>query len=97
MICLWFELTVSGVLLLAALLFAGTNAWRGGAYRRLVVRRRVVVNLLDGKAFEGVVTRHEGPLLILRDVTYLEPGSPPASLDGEVLVERSRVDFIQAP
>jgi hypothetical protein len=97
MICLWFELTVSGVLLLAALLFTGVNVWRSGAYRRLVVRRRVVVNLLDGSALQGLVVRHEGPLLVLREVTYLEAGSTPASLDGEVMVERSRVDFIQAP
>lgn len=63
---------------------------------RTVVRRRVVVNLAD-KAFDGVLVSKRGPLLVLRNVTLLEPGAEPQPLDGKVVVERSKVDFIQEP
>lgn len=65
-------------------------------YRSLVVNRRVIVNLVGGRAFDGVLVRQSGPLLVLKGATLLEAGSEPAPLDGEVVVERDRVDFIQA-
>lgn len=64
-------------------------AWRG------VVRKRVVVNLRNGRAFEGVLYAQRGPLLVLKNATLHEPGAAPAGVDGEVVVERSAVDFIQ--
>lgn len=97
MICLWSNLLTAAVLLLLGIAGFAAYAWRNGAYRRLAVRRRVVVNLVDGTAMQGVLLRHDGPLLVLRDVAYLEPGAAAASLDGDVLVERTRVAFIQAP
>lgn len=66
------------------------------AYRRLVVHRRVVVNLLSGRAVEGVLTAQDGPLLCIKDARIHEPGADPAPVDGDVVVERSQVDFIQA-
>lgn len=63
-------------------------------WRRTAVRKRVVVNLPD-KAFRGVLWAKRGPLLVLRDAELLEAGRPPQALDGEVVVERSRVEFIQ--
>lgn len=63
-------------------------------WRRTALRKRVVVNLAD-KAFAGVLWAKRGPLLVLRDVTLMEPGAADTALDGEVVVERSRVDFIQ--
>lgn len=64
------------------------------AWRRLAVRRRVVVNLAD-KAFSGVLWAQRGPLLVLRDVLLLEAGRAPQPVDGEVVIERSRVEFTQ--
>ncbi|MFF9554583.1 hypothetical protein ACF1DY_01945 [Streptomyces albus] len=64
------------------------------AWRRTAVRRRVVVNL-DGRAFEGVLWAQRGPLLVLRDARLLEPGREPQAVDGEVVVERARVEFTQ--
>lgn len=64
------------------------------AWRRTAVRKRVVVNLAD-KAFRAVLWAKRGPLLVLRDVTLLEPGRDPQRVDGEVVVERSRVEFVQ--
>lgn len=68
-------------------------AWLG--FRRTLVRRRVVVNLLTGRAFIGILYRQTGPLLVLRDVTMHEPGAGPADIDGEVVIERHQVEFIQ--
>ncbi len=65
-------------------------------FRRFVVHRRVVVNLLSGRAVEGVVVAQDGPLLVVKDVRVHEPGSQPSQVDGDVVIERSQVDFIQA-
>lgn len=66
------------------------------AFRRLVLRRRVIVNLADGQAIEGVLYRQVGPLLVVKNATLLEPGAEPLPMDGDVVIERERVQFIQA-
>ncbi|MGW1998618.1 hypothetical protein [Embleya sp. NPDC001921] len=63
-------------------------------WRRTALRKRVVVNLAD-KAFRAVLWAKRGPLLVLRDVELLEAGREPQAIDGEVVVERARVEFIQ--
>lgn len=67
--------------------------WLG--FRRTLVRRKVVVNLLSGRAFVGILYRQAGPLLVLRDTVMHDPGAEPAAVDGEVVVERDQVEFIQ--
>lgn len=64
-------------------------------FTRWPICRRVLVNLDDGRAFDGVLYDRRGPLLVLREAKLIEPGSPPVSVDGEVLIERPRVAFIQ--
>ena len=64
------------------------------AWRRTALRKRVVVNLPD-KAFAGVVWAKRGPLLVLRDAELLEAGREPQRIDGEVVIERARVEFTQ--
>jgi hypothetical protein len=64
------------------------------AWRRTAIRKRVVVNLAD-KAFSGILWAQRGPLLVLRDVELLEAGRAPQSMDGEVVVERAKVEFTQ--
>lgn len=63
-------------------------------WRRTALRKRVVVNLAD-KAFAGVLWAKRGPLLVLRDVVLMQHGAADTPLDGEVVVERARVEFIQ--
>ena len=63
-------------------------------WRRTALRRRVVVNLPD-KAFTGVLWAKRGPLLVLRDTSLLEAGREPQRVDGEVVIERARVEFMQ--
>ena len=62
----------------------------------LSLRKRVLVNLNDGKAMDGVLYARRGRLLVLRNVTLLEPGTNPVDVDGVVIVDRDRVDFVQA-
>jgi hypothetical protein len=62
---------------------------------RWPLRRRVLVNLMDGRAFDGVLLSKRGSLLTLADAKLLEPGSDPVAVDGHVVVERARVAFIQ--
>lgn len=66
------------------------------AFSRLVVRRRVVVNLHGGQALEGVLFKQSGPLLVLKNASLLEPGADPLPIDGDAIVERGQVLFIQA-
>lgn len=64
------------------------------AWRRTAVRKRVVINLAD-KAFTGILWAKRGPLLVLRDAQLLEPGREARPVDGEVVIERVRVEFTQ--
>lgn len=64
-------------------------------FRRTLVRKNVVVNLHSSRAFVGVLWAKRGPLIVLRNVTMHEPGAAPAPVDGEVVIERGQVEFIQ--
>lgn len=68
--------------------------WGWFPWRRTAVRKRVVVNLSD-KAFAGVLWAKRGPLLVLKDATLMQHGAADTPMDGEVLIERARVEFIQ--
>lgn len=63
--------------------------------QRVAVRRRVVVNLDTGRAFAGVLWQRRGALIVLRDATLLERGTDPAVVDGEVVLDAARVEFVQ--
>lgn len=65
------------------------------AYRRTLIRRRVIVNTDTGRAWNGIIWAKRGPLLVLRDAVLLEPSPTGAAVDGEVVIERRRIEFIQ--
>lgn len=56
---------------------------------------RVVVNMRTGKAFSGVVWEEHHDLLVLRAAKLLEPTREPVDLDGDVVLDRQVIDFIQ--
>lgn len=62
---------------------------------RWPVKTTVIVNLITGTAFKGVLWKKTGPLLILKDVYGLTAGQEPQPLSGELMVERDRVEYIQ--
>lgn len=65
------------------------------SYRKLAINRRVMVNLLSGSAIDGVLYDERGPLIVLRDCNLHSEGGQHAPLDGEVIVERDHIDFVQ--
>ncbi len=64
--------------------------------RRLIVRRRVLVNLRSGRAVTGTLWARRGRTLILKSAELLEPGAPPVAMDGDVILDRDQVEFVQA-
>lgn len=63
--------------------------------RRLMVRREVLVQLLSGRAVRGVLWARKGRSLVLKSATLLEPGSDPVPMDGDVVLDRGAVDYVQ--
>lgn len=63
---------------------------------RLMLRRKVVVNLLGDRAVSGVLWCRRGGLIVLKQAQLHEPGVDPVAMDGDVLIERARVEFVQA-
>lgn len=64
------------------------------AYRRTALRRRVLVALRSDKAIRGTLIAKRGPLLVLANAVLLEPGHE-LPMDGQVVIERSNVEWIQ--
>ncbi|HQC78420.1 MAG TPA: hypothetical protein PLH92_17075 [Mycobacterium sp.] len=63
--------------------------------RPTALNRSVLISLTSGNALSGVCTYDGREALVLRGVTVHEPSSEPTPADGEVLVDRINVDFIQ--
>jgi hypothetical protein len=64
-------------------------------FSRWPVYERVLVNLIDGSALDGVLIRRSGPLIVLSDTVLYTRGAEPQRLDGTVYIERDRVLFMQ--
>lgn len=82
--------------ILAALAVGGLAAWgyHAAGWRR-VHAKRVIVNLKSGQSLDGFLVRQMGQLLFLREASLLGGGDNSIQIDGEVIVERTEVDFIQ--
>jgi len=65
-------------------------------WSRWPVYERVLVNLVDGTALDGLLIKKTGPLVVLADSTLYTPDGQPHRLDGSVYIERTRVLFMQA-
>jgi len=58
-------------------------------------KRRVIVSTKTGKVFRGVLWARRWGYVVLKRAELLEPKAPPVAIDGEVIIERSNVDFMQ--
>lgn len=65
------------------------------SWRRNVTRRSGIVNLKSGRTFRGIIWKQSGPLIVLRHAEMLEVGRQPVPVDGEVVIQRDEIDFIQ--
>lgn len=64
---------------------------------RYPVRHEVIVNTIahPNRAFRGVLWRASGGYLVLRNASLVQRGEQPLALDGEIVIYRANVDFIQ--
>ena len=81
-----------GVWFAASLMVVGAWAWWNG---RQKIVGRVMVNLVDGTALEGVLLRTTRHQLTLGNAKLVGESTEPIPLDGTVYVERSTVHFVQ--
>jgi len=87
------------VLVLGVLAIAAAVVWHAidvAWSRRLVVRRRVLVQLDTGRAVVGTLWSTKGRRVVVKGAELFEPGSEPTRMDGDVVIERARVEYIQA-
>ena len=65
-------------------------------WRPPCILRRVILNTDDEHlAYEGVLWGARGAWLVLRQVQVLRTNEAPAPLDGEMVIHRERVAFLQ--
>ena len=57
-------------------------------------RHELIVNTRDGQAFRGIYWGAPGQVLRLRQARMLEPDGP-VPMDGEVVIFKSQILFIQ--
>jgi small nuclear ribonucleoprotein (snRNP)-like protein len=67
-----------------------------GLFRPYPVLKAVIVNLKGGRSFRGVVFKQPGEYLVLKNAEMLDK-SGATSLDGEVLLRRADIEFMQVP
>lgn len=94
------DLAAPAVLLVAFLVLVAAVVWHvldQVLARRTALRRRVLVNVDDSKAMRGILWQRRGRLVVLRDVTLIEPGAQPVDLDGEIVLDRDRIEWVQVP
>lgn len=90
-------MTLAVVLLAAAVVAAAAIVTFSHRPRVLTARahRPVVVSLLSGATFKGVLVDSDQQALVLKSVEAL--GSEVVPVDGELVVLRSHVDYLQLP
>lgn len=57
--------------------------------------RQVLVSLLSGNAIQGIIVAQVGDHYVLKGCTVLEPGRDPVQAVGEMVIDRSNVDYMQ--
>lgn len=63
--------------------------------RSTLEQRKVLINLLSGNAIGGVCVHEGRDTITVRGATLHEPDAEPVAADGEILIDRINVDFIQ--
>lgn len=70
-------------------------SWLGVSYP---YRYKVIVNLKgQGGTFRGILWSQQNGWLILKHVELLKDRQVPIPVDGDVLIDRREVEFIQVP
>jgi hypothetical protein len=64
-------------------------------WRPPCILRLVIVNLKSGDAIQGVLWQSRGAWLTLREPYALTSAQPPKRMDGDAVIHRAQVDFLQ--
>lgn len=68
--------------------------------QRLIAERRavkVIVTQDDGTAFEGVIADLDDGWLLLKEAEQIGPQNSRVGVDGDLLLPRERIQYIQKP
>ncbi len=57
----------------------------------------MIVNLKSGEALSGVLWQTRGRWYTLKNAALLTAGQKPTPIDGEAVIDRSNISFIQVP
>lgn len=58
---------------------------------------RIIVNLKSGQSIDGYLVRQEAQILFIRDAVLIGQSDEPVPMDGQVIIERSEIEFTQSP
>ncbi len=64
-------------------------------FNRYPTLKLVIVNLKTDTSFRGVFWGRRGQWLILRKAQLIRPKAAPLPIDGEVLIDRANIDWVQ--
>lgn len=65
------------------------------AYRSLVTKELIVHLRSSDQSIKGLLWDDRGPLLVLRNASLLTSPGEVLSMDGEIVIERSNIEFLQ--
>jgi len=63
--------------------------------KNLLIAKKVLVNLINGKAFRGVLYDSQKAFILLKDAEIIEPGNNPVKATGSIIILKEKIDFIQ--
>lgn len=87
-----------GLVALTAVGGTGLTMWGRDRLMRRRMRETVVATMKSGTAFKGVLFEADGRSIVLRNAEAARPGDERLiPVDGEVLLARSDVEFLQRP
>lgn len=90
------ELVVLSAAVLVLVVGVGVHVFDRVAGQRLMIRRRVLVQMHSGRAFTGLLWRRRGRLVVLKSAEMLEPNNQPVPMDGDVILDRGEIEYVQA-
>ena len=90
-------LLLTSSLSLLVLTSIGLSWFRSQRCLRGRYRSTVIVTLRTGMAFRGVLFDADASSVVLRKAHAMDGSNAPLPVDGEVLIDRSQVEFYQRP
>ncbi|GAA1961931.1 hypothetical protein [Amycolatopsis minnesotensis] len=85
-------ITAALVALVVAVVWHVAEEYRA---RTIAARRRVVVCLVDDQAITGILWRRHRRLVVVRSAELVQPGREAVGMDGDVVIERDRINWVQ--